>query len=95
MAGWAEACWNSVDLLGGAGRGGLRSEDGHWHMALPQVNENMAGEGGGRESVHGTWGQSTVGEESGGGLGCLGGGVGMMEEAARGLVYLFEVDALP
>jgi len=36
---------NSVDLLGD-GRGGFRSEDGHWHTALPQVqNENAGGTG--------------------------------------------------
>ena len=34
-----------MDLLGD-GRGGFRSEDGHWHTALPQVqNENAGGTG--------------------------------------------------
>ena len=31
-----------MDLLGD-GKGGFRSEDGHWHTALPQVQKENAG----------------------------------------------------
>ena len=78
------------------GRGGFRSEDGHWHTALLQVeNENAAGRGTAGVSLFMAWGSEHNGEERWG-PGVPGRrGMGMMEVAVRGLVYLFEVDALP